>query len=57
MCFSFVDSVSPVAVGGGGRMIAGAGPGSGPTNLLPDQSINEYIRVPDRMVGLSKLVF
>ncbi|XP_064074960.1 far upstream element-binding protein 3 isoform X3 [Vanessa tameamea] len=27
-------------------------PPSGPPNMMPDQTINEYIRVPDKMVGL-----
>lgn len=27
-------------------------PPSGPPNMMPDQTLNEYIRVPDKMVGL-----
>lgn len=29
-------------------------PPPGPSNMMPDQAINDYIRVPDKMVGLSK---
>lgn len=40
------------APGGGGGL--GGPPGGGP-NLMSDQ-INEYIRVPDKMVGLSEYI-
>lgn len=29
-------------------------PNAGAGSLMPDQTLNEYIRVPDKMVGLSK---
>ncbi|XP_075985687.1 P-element somatic inhibitor isoform X2 [Anticarsia gemmatalis] len=51
-------SGSAAAVAAGARVsapVGGAGappPPGGPSNLMPDQTLNEYIRVPDKMVGL-----
>ena len=31
-------------------------PPAAPPNMMPDQAINDYIRVPDKMVGLSEYI-
>lgn len=53
-----MDSGSQNSSPSGPRMPPAGGPGGPPgggPNMMPDQAINEYIRVPDKMVGLSKL--
>lgn len=45
------SSIPPMG-GPGPRPPPTPAPPSAPPNLMPDQSINDYIRVPDKMVGL-----
>ncbi|XP_045540567.1 far upstream element-binding protein 3 isoform X1 [Papilio machaon] len=49
------SATAAVAAVAAARMAANPAPPappSGPPNMMPDQQINEYIRVPDKMVGL-----
>lgn len=54
------SSTAAVAAVAAARMAANPpppAPPAGPPNMMPDQQINEYIRVPDKMVGLSKVLY